>query len=345
MATSGVVLVILGLLSMWPWAAAGAVTVYPPYVPELAAVAIELEVDGRVVGKLAGRVTEEREPTLALRLSTGLHRYAVRGTLELADGTRRAVRGEGLIASEGLLRDRLASAKRDPLAIVEAQLAEMRRLAPGATGLPRLERDPAPPPNAFGDAETRLGVRLPSTYRRLLELYGPFVLFAPGDEGEEPKAALYPPPRLLAVPAWRELVRRAPLEAGDTPRARTQVAKLAHDVVIGHSFDTVWTLRAGSHPLCADGFPSLSGEYLYENDPAEDIWVENTDAYAAYFGDVEPRCGDRTELVRENLDAALASGFEHSLAEPQDAAVRLRPDDDRSTATTLVLTLGEALRR
>ncbi len=110
--------------------------------------------------------------------------------------------------------------------------------------------------------------------------------------------------------------------------------------MIGHTFDTVWTLRAGSHPRCPDGSASLSGEFLYENDPAEDIWVEGTDTHAGYFGDREPRCGDRTELLQDNFTAAFVSDIADAVALTQDGALRLRQDSERSAPHELVLTLG-----
>ncbi|MBP7243386.1 hypothetical protein, partial [Amaricoccus sp.] len=74
--------------------------------------------------------------------------------------------------------------------------------------------------------------------------------------------------------------------------------------------------------------------------PAEDIWVEGTDTHAGYFGDREPRCGDRTELLQDNFTAAFVSGIADAVALTQDGALRLRQDSERSAPHELVLTLG-----
>ena len=74
--------------------------------------------------------------------------------------------------------------------------------------------------SALAAAGSRFDLVLPPTCAALLRRFGPFLYVSRGDEGEEPRAALYAPARFLTVPEWRSQVRRAPLEAGDTPRAR-----------------------------------------------------------------------------------------------------------------------------
>lgn len=95
--------------------------------------------------------------------------------------------------------------------------------------------------------------------------------------------------------------------------------------MVGHTFDTVWTLRAGSHPLCPGGAASWSGEFLYENEAGEDLYNEDTDAYAGYFGDLSYAATDRgSELLRDNFTAALASGIWDFVARPSSGALRFR---------------------
>ncbi len=333
----------LGLASTPAMAGGRTVTVYPPYVEQLAALRLEIRIDGAVAARLdAEKSSAKVEPSVAIALAAGFHRYVLTGEARLADGRRVPVRGEGIVAQGEFVRERLEgkAAKGDPLAALEALLRELRAL-PGAPALPRLERDSQGPfDSALAAAGSRFDLVLPPTCAALLRRFGPFLYVSRGDEGEEPRAALYAPARFLTVPEWRSQVRRAPLEAGDTPRARERMAQLGRDVVIGHTFDTVWTLRGGSHPRCPDGSASLSGEFLYENDPAEDIWVEGTDTHAGYFGDREPRCGDRTELLQDNFTAAFVSGIADAVALTQDGALRLRQDSERSAPHELVLTLG-----
>ena len=324
-------------------AAGGSVTIYPPAVHGLVALRLEVSIDEKPVATMRADIRRVREePRLTIPLKSGFHRYQVRGEIEFEDGRQAAVQGAGLIALEDFIDERLGGrqAQVDPLGSLQVLLGEFRG-AGGRTELPRLERGPRPSGATLAAAEARLGIRVPSTYRTLLDLYGPFVFISLGDDGEEPRAALYPPERLLSVPDWRREVRHSPLQQGDTPRARTMVAKLDRDVVVGHTFDTVWTLRAGSHPLCPGGAASLSGEFLYENEPGEDLYNEDTDAYAGYFGDLEPRCDDRVELLRDNLTAALASGIWDFVARPSSGALRFRHDEDRSANGVVFLTLGE----
>jgi hypothetical protein len=333
----------LGLVATTGMAAGGSVTIYPPAVNGLVALRLEFSIDEKPVATMQADIRRVREePQVTIPLKSGFHRYQVRGQIEFADGRKAPVQGAGLIALEDFIDERLSGrqAEADPLGSLEALLGEFRA-AGGKAELPRLERGPRPPAGTLAAAEARLGIRVPSTYRTLLELYGPFVFISLGDEGEEPRAALYPPDRLLSVPDWRREVRRSPLQPGDTPRARTMVAKLDRDVVVGHTFDTVWTLRAGSHPLCPGGVASLSGEFLYENEPGEDLYNEDTDAYAGYFGDLEPRCDDRVELLRDNLTAALASGIWDFVARPSSGALRFQHDEERSADGGVFLNLGE----
>lgn len=333
----------LGLAS--PSFAAGGrtVTIYPPYVEGLTALWLELRLDGAVVGRLdAEKSAGGAEPSLAFALAAGFHRYSLTGEARMADGRRLPVRGEGIVARDEFVRERLEgrAAKGDPVAALESLLRELRAV-PGAPELPRLERGSQGPfDSALGAAEKRLDLVVPPTCAAILRRFGPFLYVSRGDEGEEPRAALYAPGDFLTVPEWRQKVRRAPLEPGDTPRARERMAELGRDVVVGHTFDTVWTLRAGSHPLCPDGSASLAGEFLYENDPAEDIWVEGTDTHASYFGDRDPRCDDRTELLHDNFTAAFVSGFADAVALSREGAVRLNLDQEGSTPEGLVLTLG-----
>ncbi|MBP9144366.1 MAG: hypothetical protein KBF21_16200 [Thermoanaerobaculia bacterium] len=320
------------------------VTVYPPNVEGLTALRLEIRIDGAVAGLLAAdKSAAEVEPSVTIPLATGFHAYALAGEALFADGRSEPVRGEGIVARDEFVRERLEgrAAKADPVGALESLLAELRAL-PGAPALPRLERGPRGPfESALAAAEARFDLVLPPTCATLLRRFGPFLYVSRGDGGEEPRAALSAPESFLTVPEWRRQVRRAALEAGDTPVARERMAQLERDVVIGHSFDTVWTLRAGSHPPCPNGSASLAGEFLYENDPAEDIWVEGTDTHAGYFGDREPRCGDRTELLHDNLTAAFVSGFADAAALSRDGALRLRLDSDRSTPGGLAFTIGD----
>lgn len=324
-------------------AAAGSVTIYPPAVRGLAALRLELSIDDRTMGTMEARIRHIREePKLTVPLTSGFHRYQVGGEIEFEDGRKAPIQGAGLVALDEFVAERLGGrqAQRDPLGSFEGLLGEFRA-AGGNADLPRLERVPRSAVGTLAGAEARLDFRAPATYRAILEIYGPFVLISRGDDGEEPRTALYPPERLLSVPDWRRVVRNSPLQEGDTPRARTMVAKLDRDLVVGHTFDTVWTLRAGSHPLCPGGAASLSGEFLYENEPGEDLYNEDTDAYAGYFGDLEPRCDDRVELLRDNLTAALASGIWDFVARPSSGALRFRHDEDRSVNGVVFLNLGE----
>lgn len=334
----------LGLASAPAMGGGRTVVAYPPYFYDLAAIRLEVRIDGVVAGKLEGKVTDSGpEPTIRLTLADGFHRYAVNGEATLAGGRRMAVEGQGFIAQTEYLSGRLErkEAQKDPLAALEALLQELRAM-PGAPALPRLEKGPrgALMPALAAQAKAH-GLSLPATCAAVLERFGPFVYVSLGDEGEEPRAALYPPDRLRSVPEWRREVRRAPLEAGDTPKARKRMAEIAGDFVLGHTFDTVWTLRAGSHPRCPDGTASLSGEFLYENDPAEDLWNEGTDSHEGYFGDREPRCGDRTQLLIDNYLAAFVDGFEDVVALSREGAIRLRHDPSESTPDRLVVTFGD----
>lgn len=334
----------LGLASAPAMAGGRAVVVYPPYFENLTAIRLEIQIDGAVAGKLEGKVTASGpEPTIRLTLADGFHRYAVTGEATLAGGRRMAVEGQGFIAQTEYLAGRLErkEAQKEPLAALEALLQELRAM-PGAPALPRLERGPrAGTAAALAQQAKARGLSLPATCAAVLERFGPFVYVSLGDEGEEPRAALYPPDRLRSVPEWRREVRRAPVEAGDTPKARKRMAELANDFVLGHAFDTVWTLRAGSHPRCPDGTASLSGEFLYENDPAEDLWSEGTDSHESYFGDREPRCDDRTQLLVDNFLAAFVDGFEDVVALSREGAIRLQHDPSETTPDRLAVTFGD----
>ncbi len=342
--TLGWILGGLGLASSSAEAGGRAVTVYPPYVEGLAAIRLELRIDDVVVAKLEAKVSDSApEPTMKVPLAAGFHRYAVSGEARLTDGRRLQLGGRGFVAQSEFLTARLEAkeAQREPLAVVEALLRELRAL-PEAPALPRLERSARVPiVPALEAVERAHGIALPSTCAALLERFGPFVYVSRGDDGEEPRAALYAPDRWLSVPEWRRQIRRAPVEPGDTPKARKRMAEVASDIVLGHTFDTVWTLRAGTHPRCPDGSASLSGEFLYENDPAEDLWVEGTDTHAGYFGDREARCGDRTQLLVDNYSAAFVAGFGDVLALSQDGTLRLQQDFERTTAGMLALSFGE----
>ncbi len=320
------------------------VVVYPPYFYDLTALRLEVRIDGVVAGTLQGKVSDSGpEPTIRLTLADGFHRYAVTGEATLAGGRRMAVEGQGFLAQTEYLAGRLErkEAQKDPLAALEALLQELRAM-PGAPALPRLERGPrAGTAAALAQQAKAHGLSLPATCAAVLERFGPFVYVSLGDEGEEPRAALYSPDRLRSVPDWRREVRRAPLEAGDTPKARKRMAELASDFVLGHAFDTVWTLRGGTHPRCPDGTVSLSGEFLYENDPAEDLWNEGTDSHESYFGDREPRCGDRTQLLIDNYLAAFVDGFEDVVGLSREGEIRLQQDPSETTPDRLAVTFGD----
>lgn len=330
-------------LAVTPLQAAGrTVLVYPPGHDELEEIRLEIAIDGKVAGKLQAKVSDSGpEPTVRIAVGDGFHRYALTGEARFSGGLRRPLHGEGFLAQAEFLSARLEKEKRDPLGALEGLLRELRAF-PGAPSLPRLERGPrVSVASALAELEGSKEIRLPAYLGPFLERFGPFAYISLGDEGEEPRAALYAPTRILSVPEWRREIRRAPLEPGDTPKAKKRLAEMQRDLVLGHAFDTVWTLRAGSHPRCPGGAVSLSGEYLYENDPAEDLWHEGTDAHESYFGDREPRCDDRTEMLMANYLAAFVDGFEDVLAVSQDGSIRLQFAIDESTSGPLALSFGE----
>jgi hypothetical protein len=318
------------------------VRVYPPYHEEMVAVEVELVVDGRTTGRLRARRGDQRETPLVFRLPPGFHRYDMRGESSLTSSRRVALEGAGTLAHRRPIEEELAGAAQ-PLAVLERLLAEYRHAAGPPASLPRLERQSASVPSQdVPAAEERLGIRLPPAYPALLARYGPFTLVGLNDEdAEEPLAALYAPAELHPVAEWRRRVRHAPLGEGDTPAARAALAEMARDVVIGHTLDTVWTARAGTHPPCPDGSTSLSGAFLYEVRAGEDLYNEATDSYAGYFGNREPRCGDHSTLLREHFAAALAEGFRIGAAlVGADDRLRATIDADRSTPERFWLTLG-----
>lgn len=323
--------------------AATTVRVHPPYHDEFVEVEIELLVDGTPAGRLRARRADGGETPLVLRLSPGFHRYEMRGESTLTASRRVALEGTGALAHRRPIEDELARAAL-PLAALERLLAEYRNTAGPQASLPRLERHPAEiPSQEVVAAEERLGIRLPPAYHELLAVYGPLTFVGLNDDAaEEPLAALYPPAELHPVAEWRRRVRRSPLGDGDTPAARAALVEMERDVVIGHTLDTVWTARAGTHPPCPDGSTSLSGEFLYEVRPGEDLYNEATDPYAAYFGNREPRCGDHARLLREHFAAALAEGFRLGAAlVGADDRLRARIDADRSTRERFWLTLSD----
>jgi hypothetical protein len=210
-------------------------------------------------------------------------------------------------------------------------LDEVGRLAP-PPARPTLTAGEPLPAAAIADAERRIGTRLPPTYVRMLAAFGPFVLTGTNDGGRpEPVAALYAPADVRSVPEWRARVRRAPLGDGETERARANLAAMARDFVVGHAFDTVWVIRAGTHPPCHDGTPSLSGEFLYETRDGEDVDDEDTEVYAGYFDNRTPQCGDRSERLHDSIMGVLLGELEASgrLALVGDSnALSLRFEED-----------------
>jgi hypothetical protein len=321
------------------------ITLYLPYVEGLVAIRLEVAIDGRRVGVIeADKRKLTAEPSLQFSLDRGFHRYTLGGHVDMQN-RRQMIAGSGIIVSQEYLTEALESpsAAGDPLAALEALLREYRAVAGAAERLPRLERRQAGSwPLDIAAAEKRLNVPLPATYRRLLELYGPFAYVVPDDDGgEEHGAAVYAPDAIFPVPEWRKRVRNAPLEEGDTPRARQRLATLARDVVIGTILDTVWTVRAGSLRPCPDGTPSLNGEFLYETEPGEDLWNDDTDQHTSYFGESQPACGDRLSLLQEHITAAFIDGFEKRTALARDGKLRPRHDEDASRAGVVRLSFGE----
>lgn len=322
------------------------VTLYPPDIPELVAIRLDVSVDGARVGTMDARKADVREePTVRFALPPGFHRYAFGGHADLTGGRRVALEGSGVLVAREYLTAQLESraAQGDPLAALEVLIAAHRAAAGPEETLPRLERSPTrPSAKDIAAAETRLGLRLPPTYVTLLQQYGPFAFVEPGDEGGESVAsALYAPSAVYPVPEWRQRVRKAPLDAGDTPRARQRLSLLARDVVVATTLDTGWTVRAGSHPACPDGHASLSGEFIFETESGEDLWNDDTDHHASYFGDREAKCGDRVERIRDNITASFITGFGKRAGLPQDGALRPQPADSDARPARIRLSFGE----
>jgi hypothetical protein len=334
--------------------ASGKATVYSTFIEGLVEMRVDLAVDGvaaeraLVVSPRAVSRTGQ-EPRTTLQVGPGLHTYTLNGELTFEDGRKARMQGKGVVAWRESLWSELTSdsARRRPrdamTGLLDAVGSATTREAP-----PTLRMGAAVKESSIAEAERRLGVRLPATYRRLLERFGPFAITGPDDDGREtPKAALYAPEAILSVPEWRARVRRSPLEAGDSPRARMEVAKLTGDFVIGHAFDTVWVVRARTHAACPNGEPSLSGEFLYEVGDGEDIWNEDTDAYSGYFGDREPKCGDRAPVLHDGVMGVLLeelSGSKRLALVGDSRALALQYEGGPSGAATLFLTSSAGLR-
>ena len=290
----------------------GQAVVYPTFIEGLAEMRIEIGVDGLAADRalvVSRRAVSETgpEPTTHIQVASGLHPYTLNGALTFEDGRKVRVQGKGVVAWKDSLWSELTSdsARRRPreamVRLLDAVGNATTREAPPTLRVEAPARD-----SSIAEAERRLGVRLPASYRRLLETFGPFSLMGFDDDGRATaKASLYAPEAILSVPEWRAKVRHAPLAEGDSPRARAEVARLAGDFVVGHTFDTVWVVRARTHAACPSGEPSLSGEFLYEVGDGEDVSNEGTDAYSGYFGDREPKCGDRAPVIHDGVMGVL----------------------------------------
>lgn len=314
------------------------VEIYPLDEASVRLSELELLIDGATVGTLRYRAGDDEKP-LQVRVGSGFKRYQVRGWAELEGGAKLAVEGAGVLFSKQAFLDELAQ-RSAPIGTIVAVFAEWRQLA-GEDALPRLEVLESGGPEAIAAAEARLGVRFPDAYRETLAVFGAMQVIASGEDGPETIVAWYPPAAVVSVPTWRREVRDAPLGEGDSAAARANVAKLERDLVLGSTFDTVWTLRGGTHAACPGGAASLSGEYLFEVDPAEELWLTGTDAYQSYFGDTEPRCGTKAAVIRDNIAAAIAEAFARSTTSPHNSALRFTARSELRSGEALRVSLGE----
>lgn len=105
--------------------------------------------------------------------------------------------------------------------------------------------------------------------------------------------------------------------------------------------------RAGTHPACPDGDPSLGGEFLYETEDGEDLWNQDTDAYSGYFGDRAPRCGDLSARVHDSVMGVVTSELDGAgllALVGESGALALRYDPEAPPGRELTLTSSSRSR-
>ena len=180
-------------------------------------------VDDTSVGEIALDRRRARG-ALALALTGPLHRYRIEGEAVI-DGTTYAVAGSGLIVTAGRLdeiAERPATAV-EALAAYRALVDELRAVAPAEAVEGVLLTVATPVSAAAVDAaERRLGVKLPSGYRRVVTTVGPFTL---GTPGLRTGAVLAPAELASAVDFYVRQMREDGWDADDTRDLEARIGR------------------------------------------------------------------------------------------------------------------------
>lgn len=167
---------------------------------------IEVEIDGRSVGRLH---VDQRHPDARLRLPAGgeRQRYRLRGEAVMDDGTRYEIAGAGLIVrSAGMDKIGEASDASTALAAYTELLSALRSAAPEVDlDDLTLTRDAPATEAALAAAERRLHTRLPAEYRRFVLNHGSFHL----GPAMEPSGKLFAPDQLRTLKEFVQAQARA----------------------------------------------------------------------------------------------------------------------------------------